>query len=110
MFTRRATGLTYRLLLSSRFSPACCQLNAAAAYDQQNTKPHAPRDNPELKTQGSYRITQRIGLFDHTAEYKQGELKWVTTDKHENIEPEDNSASAKSSVLTWIQRRYRYES
>jgi hypothetical protein len=101
--------LTYRLLLSSRFSPAGCQINAAAAHEQKNTRPEAPRDNPEPKAQGAFKITQRIGLFDHTAEYNQGELKWLTTDKHEHAESEDDSASAKNSVLAWIRRRYRCE-
>ena len=110
MIAKSAQGLAYKLL--NRLSvPAAagCQINAAHS----KPKSHAVDEpgNPEPK--GPIKITQRIGLFDYTAEYKQGssgaELKWCTTDKHEDpAESEDDSASAKSSLLAWMQRRYRY--
>lgn len=113
MFSRNAQGLTYRLLNQlSRSAPAGCQINAAAAAEKTTkSQPPCSGANPDVKAQGAIKITQRIGLFDYTAEYKEGSLEWCTTDKHADpAESEGHSAKSKSSVLAWIQRRYRYAS
>ena len=80
MIARSAQGLAYQLL--NRLSaPAAsgCQINVAA-----KKKSHVV-DEPGAEPKGAIKITQRIGLLDHTAEYKQGsrgaELKWCTTDR-----------------------------
>lgn len=111
MLARSAQGLTYRFL--SRISPAGCHFDAAACENHKREAPSTanPDASTDPKAHGIIKITQRIGLYDYTAEYKQGELKWCTTDKHEDpAQSEDDSATAKRSVLAWIQRRYRCES
>lgn len=115
MFTRSAQGFIYRVV--HHLAPAGCQNHAATVGQGSSrrlrTKSQTPVSDAKTdpKAPGTIKITQRVGLYDYTAEYKQGELKWCMTDKHEDpAQSEDESARTKTSVLGWIQRRYRYVS